>query len=89
MDTATESVISVPFVGRCPQNSPTCRRILSFAEILVIAVDLPALLFHLSVAVFVFMQIASRNQTFGSAFYRLYTAMSLIEVVHTLDVSRI
>ncbi|KAH7720639.1 hypothetical protein AAVH_11846 [Aphelenchoides avenae] len=82
----TPASTAAPYAGRCPENSLTCARILSPAEVLVIAVDIPVLLFHASVFYFILRQITGNKKDFRSAFYRLYAAMSVVDMIHTLDV---
>lgn len=80
-------VASVAFVGRCPYETPTCMRILSPVEVLLIVVDVPALLFHASMLFFIMRQISRKKEDFSSAFYRLFVAMSVVEAIHMVDVS--
>lgn len=87
MDANSSVPTAAPFVGRCPENSLTCARILSPAEVVVIAIDVPVLLFHTSVFYFILRQILGSKQDFKSAFYRLYAAMSVVDVIHVIDVS--
>lgn len=86
MDANSSASTAAPYVGRCPENSLTCVRILSPAEVLVIAIDVPVLLFHASVFYFILRQIMGTKQDFRSAFYRLYAAMSAVDVIHVIDV---
>ncbi|KAH7697848.1 Protein SRV-2 [Aphelenchoides avenae] len=82
----TPASTAAPYAGRCPENSLTCARILSPAEVLVIAIDVPVLLFHASVFYFILRQITGNKSDFRSAFYRLYAAMSVVDMIHTIDV---
>lgn len=77
------------FVGRCPPERVGCARIIGPGEYVSLGIAAMAWTFHMAMCFFIAWQIvAARNQTFSSAFYKLYVVLSVMEILHALPVRR-
>lgn len=56
-------------------------------QIAIAFVDIPALLFHASMLVFLTAQICKKRKPFHSGFYILFAVLSLADIVEVLWVS--